>query len=127
MGKYGALLTLREVRTEAQPELLLDETTQLICQHIVGMNPKVIGERGEELTEKPSDLDNESESTRNPDDSDGEEMPKEKVKVEENRLIYQEYLLDNSITMGEFMDNNCVDVLDFVRYECGEDLENNNN
>ncbi|XP_064598400.1 elongation factor Ts, mitochondrial-like [Liolophura sinensis] len=128
MGKYGAMLTLKQVSSEVNPELSLDETTHLICQHIVGMNPKVIGERGEEPTSekvsRPTEADNESESKSNPDGSDEEEVPKEKVKVEENRLIYQEYLLDTSITMGEFMENNCVDVLDFVRYECGEDLEN---
>ncbi|KAG8231787.1 hypothetical protein J437_LFUL011887 [Ladona fulva] len=65
-----------------------------LCQHIVGMNPLKIGSE----EDKPA---------KDPDD--------EKV------LILQEYLLDPSTTVGPLLTSNSVSILDFVRYECGEE------
>ena len=40
----------------------------------------------------------------------------------ENRMIFQEFLLDPEILVGEFLQRHSAQVLDFVRYECGEEL-----
>ncbi|CAG9863346.1 unnamed protein product [Phyllotreta striolata] len=64
-----------------------------ICQHIVGMDPKKIGMS----TDEP---------VANKDD--------------EICLIHQEYLLDESMTVKEILEENKLEVIDFKRFECGE-------
>ncbi|KAJ8875282.1 hypothetical protein PR048_023177 [Dryococelus australis] len=41
---------------------------------------------------------------------------------DEQCMIYQEYLLDPSITVAQLLSDNGVSVLDFERFECGEVL-----
>ncbi|XP_068755301.1 elongation factor Ts, mitochondrial-like [Montipora capricornis] len=60
-----------------------------LAQHVVGMNPKVI----------------EAESAKEGDVSDV--------------LLEQEYLLDESQTVKDLLNKEDVEVVDFVRYECG--------
>jgi len=40
--------------------------------------------------------------------------------VDEHTLVNQEFLLDPDMTVREFLIQNSVEVVDFVRYECGE-------
>lgn len=68
-----------------------------ICQHIVGCAPNKIGNKE---TDKPA---------KNSDD--------------ETCLIYQEYLLDPSYTIEEILQQHNVEVVDFVRFSCGEAVE----
>ncbi|XP_013133897.1 PREDICTED: elongation factor Ts, mitochondrial isoform X2 [Papilio polytes] len=68
-----------------------------LCQHIVGCAPTKIGDK--EL-DKPS---------KNSDD--------------ETCLIYQEYLLDPSYTVDEVLQENKIEVIDYVRFSCGEVAE----
>lgn len=44
---------------------------------------------------------------------------------DETCLIFQEYLLDPSFTIEEVLKKNKVEVLDYVRFSCGETLEEN--
>lgn len=39
---------------------------------------------------------------------------------EETRLLFQEYALDEDVTVKEILDENDLTVTDFVRFECGE-------
>lgn len=41
----------------------------------------------------------------------------------ENVLIFQEFLLDTNLTVGNILQENESKVLDFVRFECGEAQE----
>lgn len=70
-----------------------------LCQHIVGCAPRKIGNKE---TDKPA---------KNIDD--------------ETCLIYQEYLLDPSYTVEEVLEQNKVEVIDYIRFSCGEIAEAN--
>lgn len=88
LGKFGALLAYRAPHDE--------ETTKVsrqICQHIVGMNPKKIG-NDDDVPEKNSD--------------------------DEKCLIYQDYVLDESFKVGQILREFGIEVVDFRRIECGE-------
>lgn len=71
---------------------------QKIVQHIVGLNPQKIGNKDED---KPNDS-----------------------KDDETCLIYQEFLLDPDIVVGELLEENGIEVLDFQRFACGETSSN---
>lgn len=77
----------------------VDDIGKQICQHIVGCAPQKIGEKEKD---KP---------TQNSDD--------------EICLIYQEYLLDPSYTVEEVLQKNNIEVIDYIRFSCGEAVEEN--
>jgi elongation factor Ts len=68
-----------------------------ISQHIVGMKPVRLGDKS---VDKPC---------ANKDD--------------ETVLIFQEYVMDNDYTVGEVMEENNVEIVDYQRFECGEKVE----
>ncbi|XP_063617396.1 elongation factor Ts, mitochondrial isoform X2 [Cydia splendana] len=76
-----------------------DDVGRQLCQHIVGCAPAKIGDKN---TDKPAK------------DSD-----------DETCLIYQEYLLDPSYTVEEILEQNKVEIVDYVRFSCGENVEAN--
>ncbi|XP_030383338.1 elongation factor Ts, mitochondrial [Scaptodrosophila lebanonensis] len=91
VGKYGAIIAFRSAAD-------LDvEFQKSMCQQIVGMKPKKIGEYDKD---KPAE---------NKDD--------------ETCLIHQEYLLDADRTVGEVLQENQVTIVDYHRFECGEQTE----
>lgn len=91
VGKYGAIVAFRgnNINEDLQKNL---------CQHIVGMNPKKVGEADKD---KPN-----------------------ANKDEETCLIHQEYLIDDDKTVGEVLQENNVSIIDYQRYECGEAAAN---
>lgn len=68
-----------------------------ICQHIVGCAPNKIGHKDKDKPAKNSD--------------------------DETCLIFQEYLLDQSYTIEEVLQQHNAEVIDFVRFSCGEAIE----
>uniref|UniRef100_A0A336L310 Elongation factor Ts, mitochondrial n=1 Tax=Culicoides sonorensis TaxID=179676 RepID=A0A336L310_CULSO len=96
-GKYGAIAAFKVL----QPPL--DEGKQelqkKILQHIVGMNPVKVGDK----------------------ESDEPESEKD----DEKCLIYQEYLLDPELVVGELLEEQGLQVLDFQRFACGEQESQN--
>nr|CAD7266198.1 unnamed protein product [Timema shepardi] len=139
LGKYGALVALRENSPEthidkAPGQLSTEQLGKQLCQHIVGMSPTKLEEVGvHESAANPDDellvvtYRNEPHQSRrrmsptklgeagvhepaaNPDD--------------EQCMIYQEYLLDPTITVAQLLADSGVSLIDFVRFECGEELE----
>lgn len=94
LGRYGGLVALRPKSGNTN----LDSVQQLankVAQHVVGMNPKVIAQDGS----------SKNEGVLNEETSDV--------------LLEQEYLLDDSLTVIDLLDKEGVEVVDFVRYECG--------
>ena len=91
MGTYGALL---HMLPDAGEEFSNPESIQTlgnrICQHIVGMNPEVV-KLGSKGVKDPSKV-----------------------------LLSQEYLLDQSMTVGDLLEKNKAKVTKFVRYSLGE-------
>ena len=115
IGKYAAVVSFSH--SGKQSSLLGQE----LCQHIVGMNPKTIKpiEKTEEEQRKEENLKKELE----------EQMKESKERIEivgETALLKQEYLLDPSLTVGDVLAQNDVTVHDFLRYECGEVLDEHN-
>jgi len=93
LGKYGGIVALKPKQDEANVEAVLNLANKL-AQHVVGMNPKVIRE-DDKANEAPTEADT------------------------SNVLLEQEYLLDDSVTVKELLNREEVEVVDFVRYECG--------
>lgn len=76
-------------------ESVTDLARQL-CVQVVGMNPVSVG---------------------------GADDPKSDNSEEEPLLFHQEFLSDPSLTVGEVMNTENVQVIDFVRFGCGETQE----
>jgi len=76
-------------------ESLTDLARQL-CVQVVGMNPKSVGKSDD---------------------------PKSDNQDEEPLLYHQEFLNDPSLTVGEVMNKENVQVVDFIRFGCGETQE----
>lgn len=72
------------------------EAQRNLCQHIVGMNPSKIG---------VPDVDKPAE-----------------VKDDEQCLLFQEYLLEPSMSVSEVLTESQIEVVQFKRFECGEVL-----
>lgn len=68
------------------------ELGRRLGQHVVGMSPLTMGSLEDE--------------------SDGDT---------ETRMLAQPFLLEPSLTVGQYLQPHDVEVLDFVRYECGEE------
>lgn len=92
LGKYGSIVAYKTTG-DVSGKIDLHKN---ICQHIIGMNPAKVGRAD---IDKPND---------NKDD--------------ENCLIYQEYLLDPSVTVGELFAENSLEIVGFNRFECGENV-----
>lgn len=100
VGKYGAVIALENVdKNQAVSESSKVQQLNLsrqLCQHIVGMNPLRIN------------------------------RDHDKNEVDEDALLDQAFLLDNSIQVGELVKRENLKVLDFVRYQCGEMKDGSN-
>lgn len=92
-GKYGGILAYK---SENKDEATATIGRQ-ICQHIVGMNPTKIGKEDVDKPEKDSD--------------------------DETCLIYQDYLLDPTVSAGSILKENKIEIVDFMRFECGQNLD----
>lgn len=77
----------------------VEDVGKQICQHIVGCAPSKIG-----IKEKDKPAENSDDETC---------------------LIFQEYLLDPSYTVQEVLEQNKAEVIDYIRFSCGENVEAN--
>lgn len=91
-----------------------DAIAKQICQQIVGMNPKEVGEWS------PQELPKEQKKKKDKKAKEGEEEPKVESQPE-SRLLDQEFLLGSG-NVRNFLKDNGPQVIDFARLECGEDL-----
>lgn len=99
-GKYAAIIRYRPFEAKPSTDAWHERAARLgrqVCQHIVGMNPKP----HLDLTDPPA--------------ADPEE---------EKCLLWQPFLLDETIQVGEHLRLNEMILEDFVRIECGE-IESN--
>lgn len=90
LGRFAGIIALKHAGMQ---QLDMEQLGKALCQHVVGMNPKKIGT-------------SDDEKAANPDD--------------EICLIHQEYLLDNNFTVKDILEENALEILDFKRFECGE-------
>lgn len=82
-------------------ETISNEVSKNICLQIIGMNPVKIGNTEQD---KPAE-----------------------DKEEESCLIYQEYIFEPTLTVGEYLEQNQITVLDFQRFRCGEKSKSDEN
>uniref|UniRef100_A0A8W7P742 Elongation factor Ts, mitochondrial n=1 Tax=Anopheles coluzzii TaxID=1518534 RepID=A0A8W7P742_ANOCL len=99
LGKYGSLVAFKSEHSTVQEgadgaELSPAQVARKVCQHIVGMKPERIGVPGKD--EPSADKD------------------------DETCLIHQEYLVDPAYTVGEVLEANRLQIVDFQRFACGE-------
>lgn len=95
-----------------------ESVARQLCQHIVGMNPKEVGE----WTPAPVDIKEQKKKKK----SKENEVEQKVTDLPESRLLDQEFLLDSG-TVRDFLKNNGPQVIDFVRLECGEELDEDDN
>ena len=94
LGRYGTIVVLKPSH-----EGYRDSIQNLSCklaQHVVGMNPRIIDSKGNESKEFPDES------------------------VSDYVLMEQEFLLDSSVMVRDLCNREQVEVVDFVRYECGD-------
>lgn len=94
------------------------------------MNPKEIGSLDapqpapikEDISVHENKVSSES-NVENPEENENESgfVPRQTGEVDETVLVNQEFLLDPDLTVREFLVQNSVEVVDFVRFECGEE------
>lgn len=125
-GKYGSLLIYRkqldsEKINQRSMESSHDEILRQMCQHVIGMNPKSVGVlsiqepiKSQEVVAAKTLNENDDSSLDNIDEKQSESA------FEEDGMLEQAFLLDPSITVGQVATDYGIDILDFVRYECGE-------
>lgn len=94
LGKFGAVVVVKPLKENINGDKLSTLCRDL-AKHVVGMNPKVIS--SSEL-QGGTGHDNEDSVV----------------------LLEQNYLMDNSKTVRELLDMEGVNVVDFVRYQFGE-------
>lgn len=102
-GKYGALVNFS--LTEKNENYKPFDIGRQIAQHIVGMKPLVTGDI---LTDEVN-------------------LEQQKIDENETRLLYQEFLMKPNTRVIDFLKENQTNIKDFVRFECGEILENDEN
>lgn len=97
MGTYAALVQLQA--SDGARENNIREVGRLLGQHIVGLEPKSIS------------------STLS---AEGCGFVDGRGSSEESALLNQLYLMDNSVTVGEWLDRQGIQVTAFIRYGLGE-------
>ncbi|GFT93911.1 elongation factor Ts, mitochondrial [Nephila pilipes] len=143
LGKYGVLLVYKNNdATHDNIDLSLD-----VCQHIIGMNPSSIGqlteqdvrnfnktanseetdiEKGVKKTDSSEITSPENLAADVDQETEGQDTLSTNLKeTEETKLLFQPFLLDSSVTVGEIVFKNGLEVVDFERFECGENCIDN--
>lgn len=92
LGRFGGLIALKQ---KEQKDIDIKALGRNLCQHVVGMDPKKVGTSSDE-------------PAKNPDD--------------ETCLIHQEYLVDETTIVNDVLEEHGIEVIDFKRFECGENL-----
>ncbi|XP_013916478.1 PREDICTED: elongation factor Ts, mitochondrial-like isoform X2 [Thamnophis sirtalis] len=80
--------------SEEDPKSDITELSRKLAQHVVGMAPLSVGSA---------------------EDEPGDES--------ETKMLAQPYVMEPTISLGQFLQPTGISVLDFVRFECGEDPE----
>jgi len=130
-GRYGSAMTFKTVEVPNQPDKVsLAATARQICQHIIGMNPARVGDittfapPAASVVPEGSDAVSECAELSVEEQEDAEVKRLDDVKVSHHdELIHQDFLLDPDVKVGQILLQSGIRVLDFVRYEVGQDLD----
>ena len=133
VGKYGALVTY--TKNENAGNIEEGQTPASIirqlCQHVIGMNPTSVGNM-EDLP--PLRTAEEREAAANAKEeqmvqaatAEGLEIQatKKKLVIDPDTLIHQDFLSDQERTVGEVLQETGIEIKDFLRYELGQEINN---
>lgn len=117
LGKYGSLVTFSQLATSPEGSLDAALVGNQLALHVVGMNPSEIGEPDPvpEDAEGEPQVEGEKKKKKN-------KKKKKKANDDESRMIHQQFIGNDRITVGEYVEQNGVVIDGFVRYECGQEL-----
>lgn len=96
--QYGNVGVILGLRS---PTEITDELKKNLCLQVIGTNPLKVGNKEQD---KPA-VDEDDETC----------------------LIYQEYLFDTSIKVGQLLDERQIEIVDYQRYKIGESVESEEN
>lgn len=94
----GGIGTIIGIRS---PTEITDELKKNLCLQIIGSNPLKIGNKEHDKPTKDVD--------------------------DETCLIHQEYLFDTSIKVGQLLEDRQIEIVDYQRYKCGDDVDSDEN
>lgn len=94
----GSIGTIIGVRSQTE---ITDELKKNLCLQVIGSNPLKIGNKENDKPAKDVD--------------------------DETCLIYQEYLFDTSVKVGELLVDRQIEIVDYQRYKCGENVDSEEN
>lgn len=89
--QYGTYGTVLGLKS---PEAVSNKVSKNLCLQVIGMNPTKIGNKEQDKPEADKD--------------------------EETCLIFQEYIFEPTLTVGEYLEQNQITVVDYQRFRCGE-------
>lgn len=92
--QLGSYGTLIALRSSTE---IANELKKNLSLHIIGMNPQKLGNKNKD---KPS-----------------------ADKDDESCLIYQEYLFDPDVAVGDLLAEEQIEILDYQRFKCGENVQ----
>ena len=85
-------------------EYTIDNVGKILCQQVIGMSPVYLSKSPEQLAKEKELRD---KGFKIPEDSE--------------YLLDQKTIVDANLSVADFCDNNGVQIIDFIRYECGGD------
>lgn len=120
MGKFGAVIRFKMDNNSSDTQ----SVCRGLCQHVVGMNPKTLGDINDEVVKKVTEeVELDTEGPKEGDDQ-FEVSPDQMIPVSEKdtRFLFQDYILDNTKVVKEVVQEHGLVILDFHRFELGEQL-----
>jgi len=120
MGKFAAILRYTTDGSDEDHETI----ARRVCQHVVGMKPATLGDINDEVVKREIIDDTFDIEVKEGEDehmvSPDKLMP---VVEKDSRLLFQEYILDPSRVVKEVVLDHGITIIDFVRFQCGEEIK----
>lgn len=110
LGKYGTIIAIQQSKSNPEFNKSADEEDETVYsktiddigsrlgQHVIGLSPLTVTSATEDISN--IDIDD----------------------VEPTALLKQKFLFNDEITVEEYLKNSNATVLDFIRFECGEEF-----
>ncbi|XP_055302699.1 elongation factor Ts, mitochondrial [Sitodiplosis mosellana] len=94
----GSIGTIVGIRSQTE---VTDELKKNLCLQVIGSNPLKVGNKEQDKPAKDSD--------------------------DETCLIFQEYVFDPTIKVGQLLEERQIEIVDYQRYKCGENVDSEEN
>jgi len=143
LGQYGTLIALSRKEKGTVGQLMpMDAIGRQLCQHIIGMNPKSLGnfpsdeeirkmrtKRAEAAAERlaKENLQRSEDETeggtsvqRKSDEKENLESSSLELDTNETKLLWQPFMVFPEMFVSEFLKAQGAEILDFVRLRVGE-------